>query len=629
MNWSAHHQDPANWLPVSSNDFPLAKKERYAARKKAIVLYLSTDKPIDEIVSRTGVSRGELYRVLKRAFEARADGLPVGYLACIPGFRLKQYTLTSNDSTQRAGRMRQFLDANPELRQELDDWALGKKKLGHSVIRGRYFKRLWLAFRAACEQAGLDTQDSYPFNNRDGGREAIRRYVKSLRNENFVANAKICHGQDSARLAMSNGQNVPAPTNVPYERVQLDGHRLDAIFSVSVEDPQGNTQLLPMSRVWLLVCIDVGSRAVLGYTLSLSENYSVEDVLTCIGSVLTPWKPKELPDLVDGYRGDAGLPSGVIDECAWRAFNSLQMDNAFSQLSSTVQERILESGALEVVTNKPRSPRSDSVVERFFGTFESTCLHLWPNTTGSTPQDPRRHHPEEASKVLNLQQEQLETVVDLAIANYNATPHDRLNGRSPIEYLRYRLDKGADLVRYAPKQNTDGVGLFDREYPVTIRANLAQGQKPYITFKNARYSSAWLKERYDLNRRRVLLRVDTRDIRFGQLFLDSGECLGQVDVEARWMDRAHTMVMRKNIAGLVKSRKLRSESQQPVLDYLEHLRKEAPLTRKARNELMKNQRHSERSPVDGETTSVVGAKTPSRKASNHNPLIELTTTLSR
>ena len=392
-NWSTFYQDPSNWLPVASADMSAKKKDKFLARKKALMLYLTVDVSIDEIVKSTGVSRSEIYRITERAFEARADGLPVGFLSCISGYRLKAYTLVSQNPKQRAGRMQQFLTSHPELKKKLDAWALGHKKINHSKLRGRSRKRLWQAFKDACREDGLDVDTCYPFTNDDGGREAVRRYVKALQASDFVANAKVIHGDESARLSAANGINVPKDPVVPYERVQLDGHRLDAIFNVQFTDPQGNEHDLPLSRLWLIVLIDLGSRCVLGYSLSLSENYTAEDVLNCVGSALTPWKPKELPDRVNGYRPDAGLPSGVINQCAGRVFNTLQMDNAWSHLSATVQERILATGAVEVVTNRPRSPRSDSVVERLMSTIESTSLHLWPNTTGSNPKDPKRRNP--------------------------------------------------------------------------------------------------------------------------------------------------------------------------------------------------------------------------------------------
>jgi len=584
--------DPTSWLPVSTADMPPNRKEKFKRRKKAVDLYLKTDQSVEKIIRQTDISRSELYRIVDRAFEIREHGGPVGYLACIPGFRIKEYERIYNGESGSAGLMGQFLEKYPEIREILTDWALGKRKVSNAPVRGRNSKQIWLAFRDVCVELGIDIQNSYPFTNKDGGREAVRRYVSKIRDHHFSAKARILYGDQIGKLARSNGVNVPAVSTIPYECVQLDGHRLDAVFNARIQDPQGNTLDMPMSRIWLLVLIDTASRCVLGYKLSLSENYTSDDVLSCIASSLTPWEPKAAPTRISGYTPDTGLPSGVIDECAWRVFNTLQFDNAWSHLSEWVQERIIDTGAIEVVTNIPRSPRSNAVVERYMQTFEEVSLHKWPNTTGSNPDDPRRRKPEKAAANLCIGYEELELIADIAIANYNATPHSSLNGRSPIEYLRYRISIGSDLIRYAPQKTIEGLALFEREFKVTIRANAAQGHKPYVKFLGVRYTSKSLQSRCNDSNLPAILRVNIQDIRSAQLFVSTGECIGTVVAEQRWLDKPHSIAIRRAINALVKARKLHSESRQPVADYLSYLTEQAPLTRKARNSLLKTQQHT-------------------------------------
>lgn len=103
---------------------------------------------------------------------------------------------------------------------------------------------------------------------------------------------------------------------------------------------------------------------------------------------------------------------------------------------------------MEVVTIKSASPRSNSLVERFMRTLEQYSLHQFPNTTGSNPSDPIRKNPEREAKRLKTGLDELELIVDMTIANYNAEPHTYFNGCSPIEYLRYRLMVDFMNVRY-------------------------------------------------------------------------------------------------------------------------------------------------------------------------------------
>lgn len=608
--WGPEHCDPNSWQPVSISALSPAIKQKYLQRKASIDLYLTTDNTLLEITDRTGLSRTEIYRILDRAFDIRKGGGPVGYLACIPGFRIKEYERSVAGSSGKAGRMSQFLEEHPDIKDALIGWALGRKKISQSQVRGRLVKQIWLEFINLCVESGIDLNDTYPFTNKDGGREAVRRYIVKVRERNFEANSKVLFGDEVGKLARTNGTNIPDHRKIPYECAQLDGHLLDGVFNVRIQDAQGDTIDTPLSRIWLLVLIDTSSRCVLGYKLSLSDNYTSDDVLSCIASSLAPWQPKILPTRLSGYTDESGLPSGIIDECAWRVFNTLQMDNAWSHLSEWVQNRIIESGVLEVVTNVPRSPRSNGVVERFMQTFEEVSLHKWPNTTGSNPKDPRRRNPEKAAAKLCIGYEELELIADLAIANYNATPHTSLNGRSPIEYLRYRISLGTDLIRHAPRRNLDGLALYDREFKVTIRSNLSQGHKPYIKFLGVRYSSKILQTRNELNKQGAIFRVNTLDIRTGILFLVTGESIGSVEAESRWLEKPHSVAIRRAVNALVKSRKLQSESRQPVTDYLSFLAEQAPLTRKARNKLLKTQQQTHQEPSYTESS-----KRKSEKAS--------------
>ena len=588
--WSPEDLNPDNWPPVNTSELPPAKLERFRVRKRLLQAYLAGEEDVATLLDRAGTSRGELYRLLDRACGVNRDGNPVGYLACIPGIRLRPYVRTQRTRWGTAGLFQQFLSEHPELQTLLDELALGKRKLKITTARGRHFKQIWSVFRQACRDAGLDVDNDYPFSNADGGREAVRRHVCAVRQTDFVASARIEHGDHVGRLATATMSSDAGPVLRPYERVQLDGHRLDAIINVRIQDALGNDIDLPLSRIWLLVLIDMASRAVLGYSLSLAENYTADDVLECIGSAFEPWSPKDLDGTHAAYQNNAGLPSGVLDGCQWRCFDSLQMDNAFSHLSEWVQGSIIGAGALEVITNKPRSPRSDAIIERFMRTFESITLHQWPNTTGTGPEDPRRRSPEQAAARFQVSFADLELVTDLAIANYNACAHTALNGRSPLEYLDYRLARGQDLVRYCSAQTADGLKLFERDFPVVVNASLAQGHKPYIQFLHVRYSSDVLRQRLDLKGQRVIFRVNTRDIRYGHVFATSGECIAHVSADVRWIRTAHSIKMRRAIFKKIKQNKLRDDCHDPVASHLDDLARRAPVSRKDRNRLLAAQK---------------------------------------
>ena len=601
--WIEEHSSPEQidairLTQVSIDHLDKQQKSRFHRRKRAVDSYLFTDRPVSEICEVIGISRSELHRQLKRVFTIAADGLPIGYAALIPGFRVKKYRRVAVGGNGTAGLFTKFLDSHPSLAKKLSDWALTRQSAKGALAKDRQFSRIWVAFVDACREEGIDTELEYPFNSADRGREAVRRYCKQLLKENFVRGAASTYGRNSGRMA---GQALKPRTNHgvaarPYHRVQLDGHRIDADLVVTMMAPDGDEVCLPLSRLWLLVLIDCASRAVLGYHISLSENYTSGDVLECVASALVPWVPKELPNTRIAYVRGAGLPSGVIEQCAWRTFNVLQFDNAFAHTSAWLQERIIETVCNEVITIRPARPRSDAIVERFMRTFEETSLHQWPNTTGSSPKDPKRDKPEDAAKRLRIGVEDLELATDLCIANYNASPHKSLNGRAPLEYLAYHIEREHELIRTVAVKDVDRLPLFQRSFTATVRGSQKAAHTPYVTFKGSRYDSPALAHAAHLIGQKVRCVANTKDLRVLDLFTADGRYFGKIQAEARWMRHPHSLRTRKAILKLIRRGALMRPLYNPVGAHLEYLSERAKLSRRDRNRLLSSQRESRKPP---------------------------------
>ena len=587
--WPERERDPTGWLPVDIEGLDAHRKTRFGQRSRALRDYLVSDVSVEDICRRCSVGRSELYDMIERAFQARPDGHPYGYLACIPYYRIKPYESGQQVPTGKAGRFSNFLRRHPELHAALDDWVLGRRAVAGAPVRGRAAKALWVAFRDECIKVGIDPQQDYPFTNSDGGREAVRVYARGRLEASFVDAARVGFGDGAGRLAASSGE--PSPGNIarrPYASVQFDGHRIDTTLVVRLQDPMGDDDLQPLSRIWLLAIIDERSRAVLGYSLSLAENYSMDDVLSAFRSAFEPWTRKELPDSSIAYEPGAGLPSGVVDGVAWRTFDRVKFDNALAHRSRWLQERLIDAGVGEIVTNRPGSPRSNPIIERFFKTFEALTFHQWPTTTGSSPNDPRRRNPDAAAKRLEVGFEDLLLVTDVAIANYNAAPHSELHGRSPLEYLRMRAGSGTEIARYTPHQGPGSLTLFRRRFSVTIRADAGAGHRPTVKFLGVLYSGDCLQEALRYRGRKSVFEVDINDIRSGYLYVD-GACLGRLDASPRWRERPHSIQTRRAILKAIKQRRIASGSARPVSDFLGYLETRARLSRRDRSRLVRAQ----------------------------------------
>jgi hypothetical protein len=105
----------------------------------------------------------------------------------------------------------------------------------------------------------------------------------------------------------------------PYQVVEFDGHRLDVRLKVVVRDPLGFAHEFEMERVWLLVIIDVCTRAVIGYHIALAREYGRYDVIKTIENALTPHCSRTftIPGLT--YGPHDGFPSGRMPELGQKA----------------------------------------------------------------------------------------------------------------------------------------------------------------------------------------------------------------------------------------------------------------------------------------------------------------------
>ena len=134
--------NPKNWLPVRVERFSKSKKARFRLRKRALDLHFEGELSVQQILTKTGISKAELYRIRDRALSVREDGEPWGYLACIPGYHIKEYVRKPGTQGGKAGTVQRFFFENPELHELIVSWSLGRKTPDVGIVRGRHFARI-------------------------------------------------------------------------------------------------------------------------------------------------------------------------------------------------------------------------------------------------------------------------------------------------------------------------------------------------------------------------------------------------------------------------------------------------------------------------------------------------------
>ena len=139
--------------------------------------------------------------------------------------------------------------------------------------RLRGLKPLHLSFLRECR--GLDIKaNDYPFNTDRMGIRSLARYAHDRCMQTFARTATLAGATHLKGMPSDVATNAPPALHV-LDVVEFDGHRLDVRLKVVVRDPLGFEQEFEIERIWLLVIIDVCTRAVLGYHISLN-NASVQ-----------------------------------------------------------------------------------------------------------------------------------------------------------------------------------------------------------------------------------------------------------------------------------------------------------------------------------------------------------------
>lgn len=139
------------------------------------------------------------------------------------------------------------------------------------------------------------------------------------------------------------GDLVSSPTATrPYQVVEFDGHRLDIRLKVIITDPMGFEHEFEIERVWLLVIIDVCTRAVLGYNLVLGREYSRYDVIKTIEKALEPHRSRifTIPGL--SYGPQEGFPSERLLELGYATWEWIKLDNAKANLANETLSALCE-----------------------------------------------------------------------------------------------------------------------------------------------------------------------------------------------------------------------------------------------------------------------------------------------
>lgn len=333
---------------------------------------------------------------------------------------------------------------------------------------------------------------------------------------------------------------------------------MDLRLDVRLVDPMGMEQVLELHRIWIIVALDVFSRAVIGYHVALSREYNKDDVAAALQSALVPAPPRtySIPDLQ--IKSGGGFPSNVIPETSYACWDWFRMDGAKSQLAGDTLTRLNRIVGCWTDNGRGGDPNARPHIERFFHLIARHFAHRLPGTVGSAPESIERALSEPSGEIrLRVELAELEDMVHVLIANYNGTAHAGVSGKTPLEAMAFSVKAQGDFLRTVPTPLRSNLCVMQEARLVSIKGSPADGLRPYINFAHVRYTSHALSGNAALIGKKLRIYYDVRDIRAVKAFFEDGTELGILTAARPWSFTPHSLRVRQEIHRLIAERKLR------------------------------------------------------------------------
>ncbi|MFT0175144.1 hypothetical protein ACLKMY_40975, partial [Paraburkholderia mimosarum] len=104
--------------------------------------------------------------------------------------------------------------------------------------------------------------------------------------------------------------------------------------------------------------------------------------------------------------------------------------------------------------------------------------------------------PEEVALASRFQYEYAEELLDVLVANYNATPHSGIGNRTPLAYAKFLYQHSPQTLRRADPAVVDA--LLSIRKRCIVRGGSQTGRAPFVEFYYGRYTNEVLHNRHDL-----------------------------------------------------------------------------------------------------------------------------------
>ena len=564
-------QSRESWSPVNTDVLSQDARNQYLQRKCAVDLYIDGN-PLKKISEETGVLSCEIIRLVRKCITLNENQIPVGYEALIP----RKHT------AKKISKLQKLFFQYPSLETYVIGNYFNVKE--YTLECNMNVRTLHTKFLDECRCLGIQDYE-YPFTLKDNGYDALLDYIKSVESKKQIQSIRR-EGKDARQKFESTGygkaNNLIALN--PYGIVQIDGHKIDMLYSVEVENEQGEIVCMPAIRAWLIAVIDVATRVIIGYSVSPYENYNQSDVLMAVHNSIVPHEKMEFTHKGFEYPQNGGYPSLAIPETKWATFDMIMLDNAKSHLATNTVDKLLNNVKCTVNFGSVATPETRGIIERFFKTLEIGGFHRLPSTTGSSIKDNKRNEPERDSVKYHITDNDICELLEYLIAEYNNSAHSSLENQTPLQVMERRIQQAGMYPYVIPielRKAIEKLTYFTEER--TVRGGYSTGTQPHISYLGTKYHAYDRKIPMDLINKKVYIEVNPEDVSHVELYDSQGVFIANLVAMGEWGRRPHSL--RTHKAALI--RKNRNKEKNNVFSpnlslYENELRENAKKSRRER-----------------------------------------------
>lgn len=270
----------------------------------------------------------------------------------------------------------------------------------------------------------------------------------------------------------------------PFSVVQLDGHKIDILYTVELENKDGEIISRIATRAWLLAIIDVATRTILGYSITANENYNQTDVLAAIKNSIEPKRKMVFSHEGFKYPVNGGYHTLALPETQWALFDNIMLDNAKAHLAKDVVNKLVNRLKCNVNFGSVATPETKGIVERLFKTLEENGYRRIVSTTGSNIKDKRRKNAEQDAMKYSVTYLDIEEMIEYFISIYNNSPHSALDNETPLQRMQRRiLDSGMQPCIANTDEKDIITNLTNVILTRIIRGGYGSGKRPIHNVK--------------------------------------------------------------------------------------------------------------------------------------------------